>query len=47
MLRSELKLELDGALASQAQEYNAALDKQEEATRALREELLQALDSSA
>ena len=47
MLRSELKLELDGALAKQAQEYDTALDKQEQATKALREELSQALDYSA
>ena len=47
MLRSELKLELDGALASQAREHGIALDKQEAATKALREELSQALDSNA
>ena len=47
VLRSELKLELDGALAKQAQEYDIALDKQEQATKALREELSQALDYSA
>ena len=47
MLRNELKLEFDGALAIRAQEYGVALAKQEEATKALREELSQALDSSA
>ena len=46
MLRSELKLEFDGALASRAQEYSTALAKQEEATKALREELSKALDSN-
>ena len=47
VLRDELKLEFDGALASRAEEYGAALAKQEEATKVLRDELSQALDSSA
>ena len=42
VLRNELKLEFDGALASRAQEYGAALARQEEATKALREELSKA-----
>ena len=47
VLRDEPKLEFDGALTSRAQEYGAVLAKQEEAMKALREELSQALDSSA